>query len=147
MIISSPTTNLPWLSATENCLLMSFSLSYRPLTWHTGNAPSNSASIVASLLKRVTSLLMWSHDPSPILCHPSVAWQQTRGGMRCATHHGMAELGSAWRKHQFVHCCVIAGTCFGVTVLAWLKYATIPWICCYRKCFLKLSELSTYNVH
>jgi hypothetical protein len=34
-------------------------------------------------------------------------------------------LCSARRKHRFVYCCVIAGTCFDVTVLAWRKYATI----------------------
>jgi hypothetical protein len=39
----------------------------------------------------------------------------------------MAELGSARRKNHFVYCCVIAGTCFKVTVLAWRKYATILW--------------------
>jgi hypothetical protein len=39
---------------------------------------------------------------------------------RCATR-----LGSARRKHSFVKCCLIAGTCFDVTVLAWRKYATI----------------------
>jgi hypothetical protein len=38
--------------------------------------------------------------------------------MRCAAC-------SAQRKHHFVYCCVIAGTCFEVTVLAWSKYATI----------------------
>jgi hypothetical protein len=37
----------------------------------------------------------------------------------------MAELGSAWRKHHFVYCFVIAGMCFEVAVLAWRKYATI----------------------
>jgi hypothetical protein len=38
---------------------------------------------------------------------------------------GSARLGSARRKHCFVYCCVIAGECFDVTVLAWRKYATI----------------------
>jgi hypothetical protein len=42
-----------------------------------------------------------------------------------ATRHDTAELGSARRKHRFVYCCVIAGTCFEVIVLAWRKYATI----------------------
>jgi hypothetical protein len=37
-----------------------------------------------------------------------------------ATHHG-----SARRKQHFVYCCVIAGACFDVTVVAWRKYATI----------------------
>jgi hypothetical protein len=37
----------------------------------------------------------------------------------------MAELGSAQRKHHFIYCCVIAGTCFEVTVLAWSKFAAI----------------------
>jgi hypothetical protein len=35
-----------------------------------------------------------------------------------------ARLGSARRKHRFVYCCVIAGACFDVTVLAWRKYAS-----------------------
>jgi hypothetical protein len=86
-------------------------------------------SIVASLLKRVTSLLMRSRDPSPFLCHPSVyscclAINEVR---RCATRHGSAQLCSARRKHHFVYCCVIAGACFDVTVLAWHKYTTIFW--------------------
>jgi hypothetical protein len=46
----------------------------------------------------------------------AVAWQQTRRGE--ATRHGTADLRSARRKHRFVYCCVIAGTCFEVTVLA-----------------------------
>jgi hypothetical protein len=37
----------------------------------------------------------------------------------------MAEIVSGGRKHHFVHCCMIAGTCFEVTVLAWPKYATV----------------------
>jgi hypothetical protein len=52
----------------------------------------------------------------------AVAWQQARRG---AIRHGTAELGSAQRNQLFVYCCVIAGTCFEVTVLAWRKYATI----------------------
>jgi hypothetical protein len=52
---------------TDNYSRTSFSLSYKPLIWHAGNA-----SIVASLLKRVTSLPMWSRDLSPHLRHPSV---------------------------------------------------------------------------
>jgi hypothetical protein len=38
---------------------------------------------------------------------------------------GSALLGTARRKHRFVYCCVIAGACFDVTVLAWRKYATV----------------------
>jgi hypothetical protein len=53
----------------------------------------------------------------------AVAWQQTRRDD--ATRHGTSEFGSARRKHRFVHCCVIAGMCFEVTVLAWRKYGTI----------------------
>jgi hypothetical protein len=37
----------------------------------------------------------------------------------------MAELSSARRKHRFIYCCVIAGRCFEVTVLAWCKYTTV----------------------
>jgi hypothetical protein len=37
----------------------------------------------------------------------------------------MADLGSARRKHLFIYCCIIAGMCFDVTVLAQLKYATL----------------------
>jgi hypothetical protein len=29
------------------------------------------------------------------------------------------------RKHCFVYCCIVAGTCFEVTVLAWRKYTTL----------------------
>jgi hypothetical protein len=52
----------------------------------------------------------------------AVAWQQTRwGDARLVT----TRQSSARRKHRFIHCCVIAGTCFDVTVLAWRKYTTI----------------------
>jgi hypothetical protein len=61
----SPATNLPRLSPTENYSWTSFSLSYKPLIWHEGNAPSNGASVVASLLTR-------SRDPSPLVRHPNV---------------------------------------------------------------------------
>jgi hypothetical protein len=64
------------------------------------------------------------HVTSPHSCVVQVfivaVWQQARRG---ATRHGTAELGSARRKHRFAYCCVIAGTCFDVTVLAWSKYA------------------------
>jgi hypothetical protein len=56
-----------------------------------------------------------------------VDWQQMRRGeaMRDSSRHGRAQLDSAQRKHRFVYCCVIAGTCFDVTVIAWRKYATL----------------------
>jgi hypothetical protein len=38
---------------------------------------------------------------------------------------GSALLGTARREDRFVYCCVIAGACFDVTVLAWRKYATL----------------------
>jgi hypothetical protein len=44
-----------------------------------------------------------------------------RGDARLIT----ARLGSALRKHRFVYCWVIVGTCFDVTVFAWRKYVTI----------------------
>jgi hypothetical protein len=49
------------------------------------------------------------------------AMQGGGGGARYDT----AELGSARKKHRFIYCCVIAGTCFEVVVLERLKYATI----------------------
>jgi hypothetical protein len=59
-------------------------------------------------------------------------------GTRFATCHGSARLGSARlgsarlgsarRKHRFVCCCIIAGACFNVIVLAWRKYATLVFI-------------------
>jgi hypothetical protein len=64
----------------------------------------------------------------------AVAWHKRGEAMesnarRCSTRHSTAELGSARRKYHFVYCCVIAGTCFDVTVLAWRKYGTIlKWI-------------------
>jgi hypothetical protein len=93
------------------------------------NALSNTASIVASLLKCVTSLLTRSRDHSSLLRHPSVhSWlPATNEARRCATRHGTAELGSAGRKHRFVYCCVLVGACFDVTVLIWRKYATLQW--------------------
>jgi hypothetical protein len=95
----------------------SFSFSYKPLIWHAGND-----SIVASLLKRVTSLVTRSLDPSPLLRHASVysCCLATNEARRCATRHGTSR-----RKHRFVYCCVISGACFDVTVLAWRKYATL----------------------
>jgi hypothetical protein len=53
-----------------------------------------------------------------------------RSNVRGATRHdtvalGTARHGAARRKHRFVYCCVIAGTCLEVTVLAWSKHATI----------------------
>jgi hypothetical protein len=52
----------------------------------------------------------------------AVTWQQRRrGNARLVT----AVLSSARRKHRLVYCCVIAGTYFDITVLAWRKYATI----------------------
>jgi hypothetical protein len=41
------------------------------------------------------------------------------------SRHDRPRLGTVRRKHRFVYCCVIAGTCFEVTALAWRKYATI----------------------
>jgi hypothetical protein len=38
---------------------------------------------------------------------------------------GKAELSSTRRKHRVVYSCVIARTCFEVTVLTWSKYATL----------------------
>jgi hypothetical protein len=51
---------------------LNFSPSYKPLNRNAGNAASNGASIDASLLKRVTSLLTQSRDSFPLLRHPSV---------------------------------------------------------------------------
>jgi hypothetical protein len=58
---------------------------------------AGNASIVVSLLKRVTSLLTWSRDP-PLLRHPSVysCCLATNEVRRCeAIRHGSARLGSA----------------------------------------------------
>jgi hypothetical protein len=83
-----------WLqSPTENYSRTSFSLSYKPLITHAGNAPLNGASIVASLLKCVTSPLTWSRDLSSLLCHPSVY-------SCCAVRLGMARQSSAWHREN-----------------------------------------------
>jgi hypothetical protein len=110
------------LELTDNYSRTSLSLSYKTLIWHTGNA-----SIVVSLLKRRTSLLTWSCDPSPLLHHPSVysCCLATNEARQCDTMHDSSQLGSAWRKHCFVYCCIIVRACFDVTVLAWRKYSTI----------------------
>jgi hypothetical protein len=116
------------------------SLSFKPLIWQAENAPSNAASNVASLLKPVTSLLTRSGDPFPLLRHPSVhscclATKEARQceAMRQSSRHGRARIGSARRKHRFVYCCVIAGTCFHVAILAWRIYITI--LCRWNSCF------------
>jgi hypothetical protein len=58
-----------------------------------------------------------SRDPSLLLRNPSV--------YSCRLATSKVRCGSAQRKHCFVCCCIIVGTCFEVTVLAWSKYATI----------------------
>jgi hypothetical protein len=75
----------------------------------------------------VASLLTRSRDPSPLLRHPSVysCCLATNEERRCDAMRDSSRFGSARRKHRFVYCCVIAGACFDVTVLAWRKYATI----------------------
>jgi hypothetical protein len=76
----------------------------------------------------VASLLTWSRDPSPLLLYPSVysCCLATNEVRRFVTSWlGSARLFSARRKHRFVYCCIIAGACLDVTVLAWRKYATI----------------------
>jgi hypothetical protein len=125
--IHEPSTVVFHLALTDNYPRTSFSLSYKPLIWHRENA-----SIVASLLKRLTSLLTRSRDPSPLLRQRSVyscclATNLARrcDATRCATRHGSARLGSARIKHRFVYYCVILGACFDVTVLAWRKYSTL----------------------
>jgi hypothetical protein len=127
-----PSTVVSHLELIDNYSRTSFTLSYKPLNWHARNAP-----IVASLLKRVTSLLTRSRDPSSLLRYPSVYSRclATNEARRCdamgtSSRLGLARLCSALlcsvlRKHRFVYCCVIAGACFDVTVLAWRKYATI----------------------
>jgi hypothetical protein len=82
-----------------------------------------------------------------------------RGAARLGSaRHGTAELGSARRKHLFVYCCIIVGTCFKVTVLACSKYATVcmyvcmyvcmcvcmyvcMYVCMSIKCYLKLQSI------
>jgi hypothetical protein len=82
-----------------------------------------------TLLPTVLQLLRhcWrSHVTLPHSCviqvFIAVAWQQTR---QCDARHGTANLSSARRKHHFIYCRVIAGTCFKVTVLTWHKYTTL----------------------
>jgi hypothetical protein len=69
---------------------MSFSLSCKLLIWHVGTA-----SIVASLLKCVTSLLTRSRDPSPLLRHSSVysCCLATNEARQCANCLGSAPFG------------------------------------------------------
>jgi hypothetical protein len=78
----------------------------------------------------------WRHVTLPQSCvkqvFTAVAWQQTR---RSDATRWATRLGSARWKHRFVYCCVIAGACFDVTVLAWRKYATVSCI-----------QFITYNI-
>jgi hypothetical protein len=117
-IRSSPTTNLPrttrkrasvspWSDTRENRALL--------LLRHCGNAWSQFGT-------------RGGHVTHPHSCviqvFIAVAWQQARGGdaRRSATRHSTAVFGSVRRKYHFVYCCIVAGTCFGVAVLAWRKH-------------------------
>jgi hypothetical protein len=131
------------ISAENYCNLPSRTLCKRasvsPINPRSGmrKAPSNGASIICHCWNAWRHC--WRcHVTPPHSCviqvFVAVAWQQTRRGdaRRCATRHGTANLGSA-RQTSSRHgedtassnCCVIAGTCFDVTVLTWRKYATI----------------------
>jgi hypothetical protein len=83
---------------------------------------------VLRLLSDVTAEPRKSRDPSPLLRNPSVYTcrlaTRTCLPQRCVAKFA-ARLSTARRKHLFVYCCVIAGTCCEVAVLAWSKYATI----------------------
>jgi hypothetical protein len=94
----------------------------------------------------VASLLTRSRDPALFLRHPSVyscclATTRRSDATRWVTRSRFgsarlcsALLGTARRKHRFVHYCVIAGACFDVTVLVCRKYATISMNGCSNKC-------------
>jgi hypothetical protein len=86
---------------------------------------------VLLLLCDVTAEPRKCRDPSPLLRIPSVYTCRLATGT-CLPQHCVERSqrdsvrhGSAQRKHRSAYCCVIAGTCFEVTVLAWSKYATI----------------------
>jgi hypothetical protein len=69
-----------------------------------------------------------SRDPSPLLRYPSVysCCLATNEARWCdSSRHSRPGLSSARRRHRFVYCCTIMGTCFDVTVLSWRKYATM----------------------
>jgi hypothetical protein len=118
---SSQLTKFPRLSPTENSLVNETVSLVKP--W---------SDTRETLLPTVLQLLRhcWrGHVIPPHSCviQVFIATNEARrcDATRCATRHGSARLGSAQRKHRFVYCCVIAGTCFDVTVLAWRKYATL----------------------
>jgi hypothetical protein len=107
---------------------LNFSFSYKPLIRHVGNAPSNGASTVSSLLKRVTSQLMRSRDPSSLLRHPNVysCCLATRDVFTSALRsNGSGATLTAPKTPLSSTVCVIAGICFEVTILAWRKYVTL----------------------
>jgi hypothetical protein len=138
-ISSSPTANLPRLSAPENWLITPFRGSLP--SWTDCNLPVRTPINPWSATRETLQLLLhcwkaWGHcwRGRVILPHScviqvfiAVAWQQTRRGEAMPRDARLvtARLGSARKKHRFVNCCVIAGTCFGAAVLAWRKYATL----------------------
>jgi hypothetical protein len=112
---------------TENSLKKNIILFYKPSIWL-----AEKRSVLYCCWCH--ALCVWRHcgtrrsrDPSLLMLDPSVysCCLGTSEARRDAARHGTAELGSARRKHHFVYCCVIAGTCYEVTVLACSKYATI----------------------
>jgi hypothetical protein len=142
MISSSPTTNLPPLSPIQNWLIIELQSLLQTVNLTHGKRSFQRCFNRCVTVERATSLLTPSRDPSTLLRHPSVnscclatnearrcdARQgETRRGdaIRDSSRHSRARLCSARRKHLFVYCCVIAGTYFEDTVLAWRKYTTI----------------------
>jgi hypothetical protein len=68
-----------------------------------------------------------SRDQSPLLGHPSV-YSCCLATVTCLPQGCVATFAarlSRRGKHRFVYCCIAAGTCFEVTILAWRKYATL----------------------
>jgi hypothetical protein len=136
-IRSSPTTNLPQLSATENfCNLLPLTACKRASVTHINPWSDTRETLLPRCFNCCVTLETRdvtadaSRDHSPLLRHQSVysCCLATNEARRCATRHGTAELVWARRKHRFVYCCVIAGTCFDVIVLAWRKYTTVYFI-------------------
>jgi hypothetical protein len=88
------------------------------------------ASIFASLLKRVTSLLTRSRDPSPLLRHPNIysCCLATNEPRRCDAMGDSSRLGSARLGTEKTPLRLLLrnrGSVFRFTVLAWRKYSII----------------------
>jgi hypothetical protein len=116
-IRSSRTTNIPRLSPTENWLMNELQSLLKTLDLTRGKRSFQrcfNCGVTVETRDVTADAITW---PLPTLASSVYScYLATNEARRCATRHGTTDLGSAQRKHRFVYCCVIVGTCFDVSL-------------------------------